>query len=141
MSKKHAALLLPFVAVVLLGPGVWAWAVSDPFLLFLYVAALIPVGIVVGTGRDVDFYNIPVTRRMRLSNHRYTALRKAREENWAAYDCQQLSGEYRDRGEDLQADILDAESAYRRRLSEMYEGDAEMYGRVMQDEEMRRLTG
>lgn len=140
MSKKHAALLFPFLVLVAWGPGVLAWMMSDPAFLLVHLFDMILVGIVVGSGRDVGFYTIPVTRSMRLENHRYTALRKAREERDVSCECIRLSKEYRERGEDVQADILDAESAYRRRLSERHEGDAEMYGRLMQDEEMRRLT-
>lgn len=141
MSKKHAALLFPFLVLILLGPGALVWMLSDPVFLIFYGASLILVGAVVGSGRDVDFYTIPVTRRMRLSNHRHTALGKAREARDVSRECERLAEEYRGRGEDVQADILEAESAYRIRLSDMREEDAEMYRRAMQDEEMRRLTG
>lgn len=140
MSKKHAALLFPFLILVAYGPSVLAYATGELPFLILYTLSLLGVFFAVGMGRDVGFYNIPATRWMRLSNHRHTALRKAREENWASYDCEQLAEEYRGRGEDVQADILEAESSHRRRLSERHEGDAEMYRRLMQDEEMRRLT-
>lgn len=141
MSKKHAALLFTFLVLFAWGPSVLAYATGEPAFLILYAPSLLCVLFAVGMGRDAGFYTIPVTRLMRLSNHRYTALRKAREERNVSRECIRLAGGYRGRGEDVQADVLDAESAYRRRLSERHEGDAEMYGRAMQDEEMRRLTG